>query len=163
MNKIRKYVWKCQARANLTDEWKDQLSPQYIRVVGVEFNITSERPNIFRLRDGAPIPDEAFRVVAGAMPRIGFYIREILESKDDNGQPIVMVIREHDAIDPNKKIKLDNGKAFVICLYEDCGEEVEAAKASQHLREVHRIRFKTAKEIDHTNKKYFKLGYRHGD
>lgn len=117
--------------------------------------------NAFYLKEGQAIPDEAYGVY-GSFPFIDCYVRTILECREPDKDPIVIELKQYDKIDPNKKIVEEDGVTYAICLYEECGAKIPPDKASQHLREVHDIRQKTARKIDHTNKKYFKIVLEHG-
>lgn len=159
MNKVRKYVWKAQIRASNDQPWRDVKSETDKTIYIIDGEI--QHPNAFYIKDGAPIPPDAYRVY-GYVPSSDYFIREILEGVGDDGKPLIKVIREYSKMSRGV-VKIDDGVTYAICKYEDCGAKIVPQRASQHLREVHGIRQKIANTIDYTDEKYFTIVLEHGN
>ena len=152
LDKLREYMWKMQRRESETDPWEDvkfegsDWNNGMIRVYSEKhtphgFNIPERKRNSFIIKDGAPIPEIVHRVAAG-LPSEDYFVRTILESKDDDGKPLIKVIHEYSKLNPDKKIETDDGIAFAVC--KQCGEKMVPERARQHLIKGHDIRQKIA-------------------
>lgn len=161
MAKTRTYVWKEQIRDNPTEEWSDYYEPATVRISdkGITYGYHGEYTNAFEIKDGGSIPDNVFRI-AGHLPSKDYHLRQILEAKDDDGKPIIKVVKEYPK-QSDVVITSDN-TAVVFAKCRQCGEKLVPQRAQLHLKQVHEMRQQVVNKIDYTNEKYFEIIAEHG-